>query len=90
MHIARWGAFLDRMGTWLNWLGNDTGGMSVRVVGKDDAGRSSLSHVGARCGKTIMGRKSLAWPAVILANKLHRGDRVDERREGLYGNSPVV
>src|ERR1700722_5269564 len=37
--MARWGAHFDRVGTWLNWLGSDTGGMRVRLVGFDSAGQ---------------------------------------------------
>jgi hypothetical protein len=71
--IARWGASLDRMGTWLNWLGSDTGGMTVRVTGKDDAGRS-LCHKWELVAEGNHGLEIPCMSAVILANKLHRGD----------------
>jgi len=32
LRMARWGARFDRVGTWLKWLGSDTGGMRVRLV----------------------------------------------------------
>ncbi len=71
--IARWGAFLDRIGTWLNWLGSDTGGMMVRVIGKDDAGRS-LCRTWELVAEGNHGPEIPCMAAVILANKLHRGD----------------
>ena len=71
--IARWGASLNRMGTWLNWLGSDTGGMTVRVTGKDDAGRS-LCRKWELVAEGNHGPEIPCIAAVILANKLHRGD----------------
>jgi len=71
--IARWGAYLDRIGTWLNWLGSDTGGMTVRVIGKDDAGRS-LCRTWELVVEGNHGPEIPCMAAVILANKLHRGD----------------
>jgi len=50
--VARLGAALDRVGTWLNWLGSDTGGMVVRVSGRDAAGE----------------RRSLTWELVARRN----------------------
>ncbi len=70
---ARWGASLDRMGTWLNWLGGDTGGMTVRVTGKDDAGRS-LCRTWELVAEGNHGPEIPCMAAVILANKLQRGD----------------
>jgi hypothetical protein len=37
--VQRWAAALDRIGNWLNRFGSGTGGMSVRVVGRDNADR---------------------------------------------------
>jgi hypothetical protein len=71
--MARWGASLDRMGTWLNWLGGDTGGMTVRVTGKDDAGRS-LCRTWELVVEGNHGPEIPCMAAVILANKLQRGD----------------
>ena len=71
--IARWGASLDRIGTWLNWLGSDTGGMTVRVIGKDDAGRI-LCRTWELVAEGNHGPEIPCMAAVILANKLHRGD----------------
>jgi hypothetical protein len=71
--IARWGAFLNRMGTWLNWLGSDTGGMTVRVTGKDHAGRT-LCRTWELVAEGNHGPEIPCMAAVILASKLHRGD----------------
>jgi hypothetical protein len=71
--IARWGASLDRMGTWLNWLGSDTGGMTVRVTGKDDSGRS-LCRTWELVAEGNHGPEIPCMAAVILASKLRRGD----------------
>lgn len=71
--IARWGASLDRMGTWFNWLGSDTGGMTVRVTGQDDAGRS-LCRKWELVAEGNHGPEIPCLAAVILANKLHRRD----------------
>ena len=71
--IARWGACLDRMGTWLNWLGSDTGGMRVRVVGRNAGGRR-LCRTWELVAEDNHGPEIPCMAAVILANKLSRGD----------------
>ena len=71
--IARWGASLDRMGTWLNWLGSDTGGMMVRVTGRDLAG-GSLCRTWELVAEGNHGPEIPCMAAAILASKLHRGD----------------
>jgi NAD(P)-dependent dehydrogenase (short-subunit alcohol dehydrogenase family) len=71
--VARWGASLDRIGTWLNWLGSDTGGMMVRVIGKDHAGRN-LRRTWELVAHDNHGPEIPCMAAVILANKLSRGD----------------
>ena len=71
--IARWGASLDRMGTWLNWLGSDTGGMTVRVTGSNLAGRS-LSRTWELVAEGNHGPEIPCMAAVILASKLQRGE----------------
>jgi NAD(P)-dependent dehydrogenase (short-subunit alcohol dehydrogenase family) len=71
--IARWGASLDRMGRWLNWLGSDAGGMTVRVTGKDLAGRS-LSRTWELVAEGNHGPEIPCMAAVILASKLQRGE----------------
>jgi hypothetical protein len=71
--VARWGGLLNRVGTWLNWFGSDTGGMRVRAVGVDAAGRR-------RCltwelvSEGNHGPEIPCMAAIVLANKLHRGD----------------
>lgn len=71
--MARWGTPLDRMATWLNWLGSDTGGMTVRVTGKDDAGRR-LCRTWELVAEGNHGPEIPCMAAVILANKLQRGE----------------
>jgi hypothetical protein len=70
--VARWGSALDRVGTWLDRFGTDTGGMTVRIVGHDAAGeRHCLKWelvAEANHGPEIPG-----MAAVILADKLKRG-----------------
>jgi NAD(P)-dependent dehydrogenase (short-subunit alcohol dehydrogenase family) len=71
--IARWGASFDRMGTWLNWLGSDTGGMTVRVTGVDRGGKS-LCRTWELVAESNRGPEIPCMPAVILARKLQRGE----------------
>jgi hypothetical protein len=71
--MARWGVAFDRVGTWLNWLGSDTGGMTVRVVGKDHAGQK-LCRIWELTAESNHGPEIPCMAAVILANKLNRGD----------------
>jgi hypothetical protein len=74
MRIARWGASLNHIGTWLNWLGSETGGMTVRVSGKNEAARS-LCRTWELVAKLNHGPEIPCMAAVILATKLARGDR---------------
>ncbi len=74
MHISHWGASLDRIGTWLNWLGSQTGGMTVRVIGRTQEGRG-LSRTWELVAKCNHGPEIPCMAAVILATKLARGDR---------------
>ena len=71
--MVRWSAFLDRVGTWLNWLGSDTGGMMVRIAGTDDAGRRHC-RTWELVAENNHGPEIPCMAAVILANKLNRGD----------------
>jgi saccharopine dehydrogenase-like NADP-dependent oxidoreductase len=70
---ARWSTFLDRVGTWLNWLGSDTGGMMVRVVGTDYAGRR-IWRTWELIAQSNHGPEIPCMAAVILANRLRQGD----------------
>jgi hypothetical protein len=66
---------MDRVGTWLNWLGSDTGGMIVRIVGTDDAG-----HWHCRRWELVAennhGPEIPCMAAVILANQFNRGHAI--------------
>ena len=86
--IARWGASLDRMGTWLNWLGSDTGGMKVRVIGKDHAGRR-LCRTWELVAEGNHGPEVPCMAAVILANKLHHGDALMRGAKVCMGILPL-
>jgi hypothetical protein len=67
--LARLGAVLDRVGTWLNWLGSDTGGMVVRVGGRDARGeRRCLTW--ELVAKRNQGPEIPCMAAVLLAEKL--------------------
>jgi saccharopine dehydrogenase-like NADP-dependent oxidoreductase len=70
--VARWGVILDRVGTWLNWLGSDTGGMRVTVVGIDDRGQSKCL-TWELVAQNNHGPEIPCMAAVILANKLSQG-----------------
>lgn len=70
---GRWSTFLDRVGTWLNWLGGDTGGMMVRVVGTDCAGRR-ICRTWELIAQSNHGPEIPCMAAVILANRLRQGD----------------
>ena len=70
--VARWGGNLDRVGTWLNWLGSDTDGMRVTVVGVDDPGHSTR-RTWDLAAHDNHGPEIPCMASVILANKLHQG-----------------
>jgi hypothetical protein len=70
--IARWGAQFDRVGTWLNWLGSDTGGMRVRLGGFDDTGQEKCL-TWELLAENNHGPEIPCMAAVILANRHHRG-----------------
>ena len=70
--ISRWGDSLDRMGTWLNRFGSDTGGMTVRVSGKTGAARR-LRRTWELVAASNHGPEIPCMAPVILANKLHQG-----------------
>jgi hypothetical protein len=72
--LARWSGLLNRVSTWLNWAGSDTGGMRVRVAGIDAAGhRKCLTW--ELVAKGNHGPEIPCMAAILLANKLHRGHR---------------
>jgi saccharopine dehydrogenase-like NADP-dependent oxidoreductase len=73
--MARWSAFLDRVGTWLNWLGSDTGGMTVRIVGTGDAGQRRC-RTWELLAQNNHGPEIPCMAAVILANHFNRGDAI--------------
>jgi hypothetical protein len=69
--VARWGASLDHMGTWLNRLGSDTGGMTVRV-----SGWTGAAHRLCRTWELVAagnhGPEIPCMAPIILANKLRQ------------------
>src|SRR5271165_154206 len=71
--MAKWGAAFDRVGTWLNWLGSDTGGMSVRLVGKNEAARA-LCRSWELVAENNHGPEIPCMAAVLLAVKFNRGE----------------
>ncbi|MGC2028988.1 MAG: NAD-dependent epimerase/dehydratase family protein [Steroidobacteraceae bacterium] len=73
--MARWGAHFDRVGTWLNWLGSDTGGMRVRLVGFDNSGQEKCL-TWELVAENNHGPEIPCMAAVILANRQHQGDAV--------------
>jgi saccharopine dehydrogenase-like NADP-dependent oxidoreductase len=71
--MARWSTFLDRVGTWLNWLGSDIGGMKVRIVGTDDAGRKHC-RTWELVAERNHGPEIPCMAAVVLANQFNHGN----------------
>jgi saccharopine dehydrogenase-like NADP-dependent oxidoreductase len=69
---ARWGAHFDRVGTWLNWLGTDTGGMMVRLGGIDNAGQEKCL-TWELVAKDNHGPEIPCIAAIILANRHNQG-----------------
>jgi hypothetical protein len=70
--VSRWGASLNRMGTWLNWLGSDTGGMTVRVTG-NSAAAHRLSRTWELVAEANHGPEIPCMASVIIAKRLQRG-----------------
>ena len=71
MHALSGG--FDRIGTWLNWLGSDIGGMTVRVAGKDKAGAGIYRTWEIVAGNNH-GLEIPCMAAVILANRQGHGE----------------
>jgi hypothetical protein len=74
IEVAQWAASLDRIGTWLNRLGSETGGMTVRVIGRTPEGRR-LSRTWELVARLNHGPEIPCMPAVILATRLGRVNR---------------
>ena len=70
--LARWAGLFDRMAMWLNWLGTDIGGMTVRVAGTDGDDQHHC-RVWELVARGNHGPEIPCMAAVILANKLHGG-----------------
>jgi hypothetical protein len=70
--MARWGAHFDRVGTWLNWLGSDTGGMRVDLRGLDNAGQEKCL-TWELLAEDNRGPEIPCMAAVILAMRHHQG-----------------
>ncbi len=70
--MTRWGTAFDHVGTWLNWLGSETGGMMVRVVGKSVAG-ATLRRTWELVAESNHGPEIPCMAAVIVAKRLIRG-----------------
>jgi saccharopine dehydrogenase-like NADP-dependent oxidoreductase len=73
--MARWSTFFGRVGTWLNWLGSDTGGMTVRIVGTDDAGQRHC-RTWELVADNNHGPEIPCMAAVVLANRFNRGHTI--------------
>jgi NAD(P)-dependent dehydrogenase (short-subunit alcohol dehydrogenase family) len=70
--LARWAGLFDRMATWLNWLGTDIGGMTVRVAGTDGDDHRQC-RVWELVARGNHGPEIPCMAAVILSKKLHGG-----------------
>jgi hypothetical protein len=89
MPISHWGTSLDRIGTWLNRLGTETGGMTVRVIGRTHEGRQ-LSRTWELVAESNHGPEIPCMASVILASRLARGERFSSGAQvcmGLLGLS---
>jgi saccharopine dehydrogenase-like NADP-dependent oxidoreductase len=71
--LAQWGSGLDRVSTWLNRFGSDTGGMMVRVVGTNVAGERHC-RTWELVAESNHGPEIPCMAAVVLANRCKRGD----------------
>jgi saccharopine dehydrogenase-like NADP-dependent oxidoreductase len=71
--MARWGPFLDRVGTWLDWFGTDTGGMRVRIVGRDDAGQGHR-RTWELIAENNHGPEIPCMAAILLTNRFNHGN----------------
>ena len=72
---AHYGGLLNRVGTWLNCFGSDTGGMRVRAAGIDAAGHSK-SLTWELVAEGNHGPEIPCMAAILLANRLHRSQPV--------------
>jgi hypothetical protein len=70
--VARWGQAFDRMGTWLDRFGTDTGGMTVRVVGNRAQGEGHCL-TWEIVAEANHGPEIPCFAAVLLANRLKGG-----------------
>jgi hypothetical protein len=73
--MARWGPAFDRVGTWLNWLGSDTGGMRVRVAGQNAAG-TALRRTWELAAENNDGPEIPCMAAILLALQLRRAEPI--------------
>jgi saccharopine dehydrogenase-like NADP-dependent oxidoreductase len=71
--LARWGMAFDRIGIWLNWLGSDTGGMTVHVVGSGNAGER-VSKTWELVAASNHGPEIPCMATILLAIKFNRGE----------------
>jgi NAD(P)-dependent dehydrogenase (short-subunit alcohol dehydrogenase family) len=73
--IARWATNLNRLGNWLDRFGSGTGGMKVRVTGRDSSGRSGRWEW-ELVASDNHGPEIPCMAAVLLALKLRQGGSV--------------
>jgi hypothetical protein len=71
--LVRLGAPMDRVGTWLNWLGSDTGGMMVRVSGTNSGGQPQC-RTWELVAKSNHGPEIPCMAAVLVAERLNGND----------------
>jgi len=70
--VARWGMAFDQAAGWLDRFGSDTGGMSVRLGGRDRSGRPLVLNWELVAGHNH-GPEIPAMAATLLALRLARG-----------------
>ena len=73
IQMAHSGSSLDRIGTWLNWLGSETGGMRIHVMGRSHEGEK-LNRTWELVAKCNHGPEIPCMAAAILATQLARGN----------------
>jgi hypothetical protein len=71
--VAKCGSGLDRVGTWLNRFGSDTGGMTVRIVGTNGAGERQC-RTWELVAEANHGPEIPCMAAIVLANRFQRRD----------------
>jgi hypothetical protein len=86
--VANWASALNRIGVWLDRFGSGTGGMKVRVEGRDSLGRPNRKEW-ELVAKDNHGPEIPCMAAVLLASKLARGEVLSTGARVCMGMLPL-